>query len=650
MKKLHLICWLGLLLFCTTFSHAQIEFLPTDQDHIPAELRENAEQVSKNTDSYSYGQVPIRVNPSAATDLTHSQVQPYTSYGFPSLPQEKILFFDTHITVQPDAQITVTENITVNVRHQQIRRGIYRDLPLSLSEKATPISLTMDGKQHPFFVENKSNTLRVNFGNDDYITQGVHTYSFTYTFNGAIDFYKNHDELYWNVTGNDWNFPIDKARLSVILPEGVSVQKQGISLYTGYKGAKQHHARQIAPLVFETTQSLQSYEGFTAAIPFNKGFFVKPPLLKRLVSALSLTVLFFVAIFILLLVYFVGTWLKVGRDPALISVTQYEPPQGISATYMQYLHDRQVTSKTLASVLISLAMKGYIEIKPNKSFLSSTKAEIHFLGKKQENLPPDEELVLNRLLGNGVFLLGPSSADKLKKVFEALKKHFEQESKEYIVTNSSYLSFAIILVVILGLLPPLMLKHPELIFINGHFSVFFTAFTFPTRKIRAKIIFATLLTLFYSPFFITTSGLMSPVFLCELLFVSSMWGLSFYASLIENITPHGQEMLAYIAGFEKYMKTAEPNRFAASNPADTERIFCNYLPFAFALGMENKWMKKFEHVLSKSTMEQCTACVGGTKFVSGALASSVSSSGGGGGSHGGGCSGGGHGGGGGGGR
>ena len=128
-----------------------------------------------------------------------------------------------------------------------------------------------------------------------------------------------------------------------------------------------------------------------------------------------------------------------------------------------------------------------------------------------------------------------------------------------------------------------------------------------------------------------------------------MWGLTFYATLIRNVTPQGQTLFELIKGFKKYMKTAEIHRVAASDPTETERIFCDYLPFAFALGLSNQWIEKFSKVLSKATIEKCTASAGGIHSISSGLAHSISSSGGSG-SHGGGHSGGGHGGGGGGGR
>ena len=32
---------------------------------------------------------------------------------------------------------------------------------------------------------------------------------------------RDHDELYWNVTGNAWKFPIDVATATVLLPPNV---------------------------------------------------------------------------------------------------------------------------------------------------------------------------------------------------------------------------------------------------------------------------------------------------------------------------------------------------------------------------------------------------------------------------------------------
>lgn len=573
----------------------------------------------------------------------------------PENDPEKFYLFNSDITVNLDGTITVVENITLNVKHQQIRRGIYRDIPFSLSESVTPLSLKLDGQPHPFFTEFKGNIQRINFGDDNYITRGKHTYTFTYTFTGAIDFYKNYDELYWNITGNGWNFPIDKARVHVTFPEEIHVQKDGISLYTGPQGSKANHTEEIGKLTYETTRPLAPREGMTIAIPFDKGVIQKPSFFQSLrlfispVSILSLIVL------AILFVYFITTWITVGIDPSYLLIPEYEPPQNISPAFMHYLCAQDLDTTVVACALLNLAMKGYIEIKENKSFFALDKATITLKKRDTQNLPAEEKLLINRLFPGGIdtFCLGPSTAKKWEPIRKEMRKKLKQDAQEYIISNSSHIKKAVWLVAILGIVPFLLsgkMGFP-VIFINLHFAVFFSLGCIIHSRFAIKIPLGLVITAFYSIFwgtFCLQEGQPS-MLICCIAYLLGMWGLSFYVPLIRNVTDKGKALFAHIYGFKKYMKTAEINRVYASDPTKAEQIFCAFLPFAFAFGLENKWMKKFEGILSKTTLEKCTASAGGVKFVSRGLSSSVRSSGGGG-SHGGGHSGGGHGGGGGGGR
>jgi uncharacterized membrane protein YgcG len=127
------------------------------------------------------------------------------------------------------------------------------------------------------------------------------------------------------------------------------------------------------------------------------------------------------------------------------------------------------------------------------------------------------------------------------------------------------------------------------------------------------------------------------------------------------VTPAGKVFYCYLKGFEKYVNIAESRRVEASDSTDCEKIFSNFLPYAFAIGMHNQWMKKFANILSAATVQEVVKSAGGNETISRYLRQNISSSlpvhtssGGGGGhssgSFGGGHSGGGHGGGGGGGR
>ena len=47
---------------------------------------------------------------------------------------------------------------------------------------------------------------------------GTYTYSIHYETGRQIRFLADHTELFWNVTGNDWAFPIRKATALFTLP------------------------------------------------------------------------------------------------------------------------------------------------------------------------------------------------------------------------------------------------------------------------------------------------------------------------------------------------------------------------------------------------------------------------------------------------
>ena len=45
------------------------------------------------------------------------------------------------------------------------------------------------------------------------------TVEIDYTVRNGTRFFEDHDEFYWNVTGNDWPVPIDHASAQVSFPE-----------------------------------------------------------------------------------------------------------------------------------------------------------------------------------------------------------------------------------------------------------------------------------------------------------------------------------------------------------------------------------------------------------------------------------------------
>lgn len=516
---------------------------------------------------------------------------------------EQIYSFDVKISVQQDGQIQVTENITLNVQHQNIKRGIYRDMPISRTEKVTPISLTMDGKTHPFFIENNGGSLRVNFGDDNYISKGKHTYSFTYSYMGAINFHKEYDELYWNVTGNAWSFPIDKAIAEVTFPPNTNIKRDGISSYTGKYGERGNNARLIGNLTFETTKPLSANEGFTIAIPFDKGAIEKPTFASYFKDGLPISLYITLITLVLFILYCIITWIKVGRDPFLTAVTQYEPPKGISPAFICFCKKGN-GDKQLSCIILSLAMKKYIEIKEENGLftLIRTKTET-------DALPLEERLMMEKFFEDksthildGV--LDESAGEKLHSVKFKIQHYFRQLIRNYRISNDGYKFFAFLFLCVLAFVP-FIFDGSALYFPN----IFIMIFLFPILCIIPKLIAFIIIGICI---FITTRiNFPLDTTLCQIGFFIGMGIIIIYGALIANLTEAGKELFAYLKGFEKYIKTAETNRFEASNPGDPERIFCDYLPFAYSIGLYNQWIKSFTGILSAAVVAEYIQRAGG---------------------------------------
>jgi hypothetical protein len=158
---------------------------------------------------------------------------------------ERITDFHSEIVVRPDGSMRVVERIDVVAEGQQIRRGIYRDFP---TDYRTPSgiqvkvlfrveSVTRDGAPEPFHTERQANGVRVYVGQASvFLAPRAYRYVLTYDTDRQLGFFEDHDELYWNVTGNGWIFPIERVSARVHLPQGIAAAAVKALAYTGRQG------------------------------------------------------------------------------------------------------------------------------------------------------------------------------------------------------------------------------------------------------------------------------------------------------------------------------------------------------------------------------------------------------------------------------
>ena len=189
----------------------------------------------------------------------------------PAIPPQSERFLDFHsdITLQDDSSLLVTETITLICAGNQIRHGIYRDFPTAYSDPYNThyrvgfemVSATRDSAPETFRVEDRSNGKRVYLGDPNtMLSLGQHVYTLTYRTNRQLGFYKDRDELFWNVTGNGWEFPIDHASATVFLPAIISPDQVKLSGFTGPQGSREAQlatATEAAAFQFRTTHPLE---------------------------------------------------------------------------------------------------------------------------------------------------------------------------------------------------------------------------------------------------------------------------------------------------------------------------------------------------------------------------------------------------------
>ena len=285
----------------------------------------------------------------------------------------------------------VTETIKVVSAGDQIKRGIYRDFPTTYKDHAgnkyivgfAILAVARDGKPEAYHTETLSNGIRIYMGRKEYLLPpGEYTYTLSYRTDRQLGFFKDHDELYWNVTGNGWNFPIETASATVVLPPGVPADKMVLEGYTGPMGAKgQNFTAAVTPdgkAVFKTTRRLNAREGLTIVVSWPKGFVREPSVREKTIHFLkdNLTLLVAFIGLVVILLYYVLVWFAAGRDPARGTIMPiYSPPDNLSPASMRFMAEMGYDDKVFAAAVIDMAVKGYLSIREKNAKYTLTKTD-----------------------------------------------------------------------------------------------------------------------------------------------------------------------------------------------------------------------------------------------------------------------------------
>lgn len=547
---------------------------------------------------------------------------------------ERIISFDSDITINSDASMVVIETIKVYAAGDKIQRGIYRDFPTKYKDDyGNKVNITFnilevlrDDKPESYHTENLSNGIRIYLGRSDYyIPRGEYTYTIKYKTERQIGYFDNFDELYWNVTGNGWDFLIEKAAAIVNLPGPVSGDNLKLYGYTGYSGFKgtdyKYEVLSFDKVIFRSTSVLNPNEGLTIVVQFPKGLVYQPTQSERMEYFLRdnvQTAIGLIGILVLIL-YYTIIWSRVGKDPAKgIIFPLYEPPLELSPGSVRFISGMGYDDKVFTSTIVSLAVKGYLKIE-------ETKDKYKLINNNGSNklLTSDEQVVFNKLGfkndgGIKVLELDKKNHSIFQNAIKALKNSLKNSyEKNYFYTNRKYFFIGIALSILIFILS-IGRGSEEQIFILVWISIWsigvtvlllavFKAWKGVLSKGRGKVTAigsAIFITLFATPFvigqivgFYFLSEVSSPLMILVIAIVALV-NIVFY-NLLKAPTLLGREIMDKIDGFKMYLGVAEKDRLnSVREPHRTPELFESFLPYALALNVENNWAEKFSDILS----------------------------------------------------
>jgi uncharacterized membrane protein len=477
--------------------------------------------------------------------------------------------FHSDMMIDEDSSIIVKE--TIDVEFHQSRHGIYREIPFQYRDEfgktvTTPIrvlSVTDEsGKAWKYQVKKTGPMIHIRIGDAKRYVKGNQTYVITYEVENVILFFDDHDELYWNVTGNYWKAPIKEASAVVFLTTKEKSKNLLAMGYEGGYGSKEECSFEVYENSgkFFTKRGLRMGEGLTIAFGWDKGLVSPPSSWKKFLWAINLKEnwVFFLPIFSF--IYMFNRWYQKGRDPRVREsvIVRYEPPkfdnQPLTPAEVGTLIDEKLDPKDITSTIVGLAVKGYIKIEETK----------------RDGLIFDKMDYYLKKVKNHDSNLKPFEIELMKDLFPAeMPGTLVSDLKNKFYTNLSVLK---------------KLLYGELIRKKYFLS--------SPEKVRNSYIAAGIVVLVFAIF-------------AFLFLVPSSGGKSFVAGLLTGApvlafakfmpvkTRGGASAYMDILGFQEFLSRAEKDRLERMGDMN---LFSKFLPYAIALDVADNWAKAFEGI------------------------------------------------------
>lgn len=480
--------------------------------------------------------------------------------------------FDVTVRVNRDGTLDVTE--TIRPRFTGSWNGIYRAIPV---EYRTP-----QGFNYTLFLEVESVTdetgrsLRYETSRERHYRKfkiwvpnardATRTVILRYRVKNGLKFFEEHDELYWNVTGDEWEFPIEAASARIILPAGAAGVRA--LAFTGSYGSREQEADveiQGSDVLVRMRRSLDFREGLTAVVGWNKGLVEELGAFDKISLFLRSNWPLFIPLFVFGLMYWI--WYTRGRDPRLNPISvQYTPPEGLTPAEVGTLIDNSADMRDITATIVDLAVRGYLhieEITKERMLGLWSEKDYAFEMRKQPSewggLKPHERRLLEELFSSG--------GRKRVKVSDLVTKFYTclPGLRDKIFNNLLERRF--------------YLSRPD---------------TVKKAWMGGGIVFAILLVV-GGTILSQRTGMAPATFVVAGILTGLV--VVIFGYFMPARTREGSRALEGVLGFEEFLGRVEADRM--DRMIYKPEMFEKYLPFAMALGVEKKWAAAFEGIYTQ---------------------------------------------------
>ena len=524
--------------------------------------------------------------------------------------------FRVHVTIGENNVYLVTEDL--DVTYSEPRHGLFRDIPARYTQPATGKTRTIlinniEVTGYDFTIEKNRSNVIIRIGNAEEFVNGRQHYQISYTLDFGNDNISEYDEFYLNLIGPEWDTTISQARFEIVFPKVFDTTRYNLT--GGRQGSTDNslftHSVDGNIIRAATTRVLQPHEGVTLRVELPDGYFV---------GARDIKDTFYLKMYIFLLlslVLAVFLWFRYGRDSLVVIPVEFAPPEGMTPAETGYIIDGYTDIKDITSLLIYWADKGFMDIE------EVDKKTFRFI--KQKPLPPEakgfEKSFFDDLFKNRDQVetseLKFTFAESLKFAQKDVTEFFRDDPEKRIFTRASRwarggISLLILLVAAITAWKVVLEvggdSAPRFILacIAGVVVVLITGaiqFTLDKWNVMGSVKRLFLLTLSAIPLLVVTiiilafSAGIPQLQLLVLFSFLAIAVLTVFSFIARKRTERGIDLLGKILGLKDFIKRAELDRIkmlVEENP----NYFYNILPYAYSLGLSEKWAKNFTEIVT----------------------------------------------------